>query len=67
MPTYVLLSTLTPEGRRTLHSNPDRLEEVNKEIETFGCTIRASMLCWAPMTLSALLRQTTTRRLRIWL
>jgi uncharacterized protein with GYD domain len=39
MPTYVLLSTLTPEGRRTLHSNPDRLVEVNKEIEAFGCTV----------------------------
>src|SRR6266446_3226351 len=24
MPTYILLSTLTPEGRRTLHSDPDR-------------------------------------------
>jgi uncharacterized protein with GYD domain len=32
MPTYILLSTLTPEGRQTLHKNPDRLEEVNKEI-----------------------------------
>ena len=40
MATYVLLSTVTPEGRRTLHSNPDRLEEVNQEIEAFGCTIR---------------------------
>ena len=48
MPTYVLLSTLTPEGRRTLHSNPDRLEEVNKEIETFGCTIRAQYALLGP-------------------
>ena len=24
MATYILLSTLTPEGRRTLHSDPDR-------------------------------------------
>jgi uncharacterized protein with GYD domain len=39
MPTYVLLSTLTSEGRQTLHKNPDRLEEVNKEIEEFGCKI----------------------------
>jgi uncharacterized protein with GYD domain len=29
MPTYVLLSTLTPEGRQTLHKDPDRLEAVN--------------------------------------
>jgi uncharacterized protein with GYD domain len=39
MPTFVLLSTLTPEGRQTLHKNPDRLEQVNKEIVDFGCKI----------------------------
>src|SRR5246127_5341245 len=41
MPTYILLSTLTPEGRRTLHSDPDRLEQVNKEITDFGCKVSA--------------------------
>src|ERR1700722_3152627 len=39
MPTYILLSTLTPEGRQTLHKDPDRLEEVNKEIAEFGCKV----------------------------
>src|SRR6266403_763313 len=39
MPTYILLSTLTPEGRRTLHSDPDRLDEVNQEITDFGCEV----------------------------
>jgi uncharacterized protein with GYD domain len=39
MPTYVLLSTLTPEGRATLHKNPDRLDQVNQEISGFGCKI----------------------------
>jgi len=39
MPIYILLSTLTPEGNQTLHKNPDRLEEVNKEIAEFGCTV----------------------------
>jgi len=39
MPTYVLLSTLTPEGSQTLHKRPERLEEVNREIEKFGCKI----------------------------
>jgi uncharacterized protein with GYD domain len=39
MPTYVLLSTLTPEGRETLHSNPDRLRAVDKEIEALGCKV----------------------------
>jgi uncharacterized protein with GYD domain len=41
MPVYILLSTLTPEGRQTLHRNPDRLDEVNLEIADFGCKVIA--------------------------
>lgn len=41
MPTYVLLTTLTPEGRETLHKNPDRLTAVNSEIEALGCKLIA--------------------------
>jgi len=41
MPTYILLTTLTPEGRQTLHKNPERLDEVNKEISDFGCKVVA--------------------------
>jgi uncharacterized protein with GYD domain len=41
MATYILLSTLTPEGRRTMHNHPDRLIEVDKEIEQFGCKVLA--------------------------
>jgi len=48
MPTYVLLSTLTPQGRQTLHSNPDRLEEVNKEIENFGCKVLSQYALLGP-------------------
>jgi uncharacterized protein with GYD domain len=39
MPTYILLSNLTPIGRQTLHKSPDRLEAVNKEITDFGCKV----------------------------
>ncbi len=39
MPRYILLSTLTQEGRQTMHKNPDRLAEVNKEMAEFGCTV----------------------------
>jgi uncharacterized protein with GYD domain len=39
MPIYILLSTLTPEGSQTLHTNPERIEEVNSEITEFGCTV----------------------------
>ncbi len=41
MPTYILFSTLTPEGRQTLHANPDRVLGVNKEVEDFGCKVLA--------------------------
>lgn len=41
MPTYILLSTLTPEGRQTLHKDPDRMEKVNNEIAEFGCKVVA--------------------------
>jgi len=39
MPTYILLSTLTAEGRKTVKSNPERVKEVNKEIEAFGAKV----------------------------
>ena len=39
MPTYILLSSLTPEGSQTLHKDPDRLDAVNKEISEFGCKV----------------------------
>jgi uncharacterized protein with GYD domain len=44
MPTYVMLSTLTPEGVQTIKSNPQRIREVNNEVEQLGATVRAQ---WA--------------------
>ena len=41
MPTYVLLSKLTPDGRQTLHEHPDRLEDVNQELQTMNVTVTA--------------------------
>ena len=39
MPTYILVSKLTPEGRRTILEKPERIKEVNKEIEAFGVKV----------------------------
>jgi uncharacterized protein with GYD domain len=36
MATYVLLTNLTDEGRKTIRSRPERIREVNKEIEGMG-------------------------------
>lgn len=39
MAIYVMLTTLTDEGRRTLKSHPERIKEVNKEVEAMGVKI----------------------------
>jgi uncharacterized protein with GYD domain len=44
MPTYLMLSTLTPEGVQTIKNNPQRIREVNKEIEQLGASVKAQ---WA--------------------
>jgi uncharacterized protein with GYD domain len=36
---FVVLSRLTAEGRKTLKSKPERLKEVNKEIEKMGAKV----------------------------
>ena len=41
MPTYIMLSTLTPEGVQTVKNNPQRIREVNKELEQLGATVKA--------------------------
>ncbi len=41
MATYILLSTLTDEGRKTLKERPERLQEVNREIEAMGGRVTA--------------------------
>ena len=44
MPTYVMLSTLTPEGVQTVKNNPSRIREVNHEVEQLGAKVVAQ---WA--------------------
>jgi uncharacterized protein with GYD domain len=44
MPTYIMLSTLTPEGVQTVKNNPARIKEVNKELEQIGAKVVAQ---WA--------------------
>ena len=48
MAVYVMLSTLTDEGRKTLKSNPKRLQEVNKEVESMGVKILAQYALLGP-------------------
>ena len=46
MPTYIMLSTLTPEGIQTVRNNPQRIREVNKEVEQLGAEVKAQ---WATL------------------
>lgn len=46
MPTYVMLSTLSPDGVQTIKNNPNRIREVNREIEQLGATVKAQ---WATL------------------
>ena len=39
MPIYILLSTLTQQGVQTLKSNPERLRQVNSDLEELGCKV----------------------------
>ena len=39
MATYIMLSTLTDEGRKTLKERPERLQAVNKEVESMGARV----------------------------
>jgi len=39
MATFILLSTLTDEGARTIKKNPERIKEVNQELEKMGVRV----------------------------
>jgi uncharacterized protein with GYD domain len=48
MPIYVMLTTLTDEGRKTIKSNPARIKEVNQEVEAMGVKIVAQYALLGP-------------------
>ena len=48
MATYILLSTLTDDGRKTVKQRPERIKEVNREIEAFGAKVVAQYAVLGP-------------------
>ncbi|MGB6895473.1 MAG: GYD domain-containing protein [Dehalococcoidia bacterium] len=48
MATYILISTLTDEGRRTVKDRPERIQEVNREIEAMGAKVIAQYVVLGP-------------------
>ncbi|MEA2642295.1 MAG: hypothetical protein QOF51_3689 [Chloroflexota bacterium] len=41
MATFILLSTLTDEGAKTITTNPERIKQVNSEVERLGVKVQA--------------------------
>ena len=48
MATYIMLTTLTDEGRKTIKGNPQRIKEVNREVEAMGVKIIAQYAVLGP-------------------
>jgi uncharacterized protein with GYD domain len=48
MALYLMISTLTDEGRKTLKKHPERIEEVNREIEEMGARVLAQYAVLGP-------------------
>jgi len=39
MPKYLMLTTLTAKGVQTFQANPDRIKEVNRDVEELGANV----------------------------
>jgi len=48
MSKYIMLSTLTDEGRKTVKMRPERIKEVNKELEKMGVQVLAQYAVLGP-------------------
>ena len=48
MPYYILLSNLTDEGWKTVKERPERIREVNKELEGFGAKVISQYAALGP-------------------
>jgi uncharacterized protein with GYD domain len=46
VPTYIMLTTLTPDGVNTIKNHPSRIREVNHEVEQLGAKVIAQ---WATL------------------
>lgn len=48
MATYILLSKLTDKGAETIKEKPERIREVNKEIESLGAKVHQQYAVLGP-------------------
>lgn len=45
---YIILTSLTDEGRKTIKDNPERILEVNKELEAMGVKVKQQFAVLGP-------------------
>lgn len=55
MATYLMLSTLGPNGMATLRERPDRLRQVNAEVEAMGARVVAQWALLGPYDFATVL------------
>lgn len=48
MAKFVMLTNLTDEGRKTITEKPERIKEVNKEVEAMGAKVLAQYAVLGP-------------------
>lgn len=48
MAIYVMLTTLTDEGRKTVKEKPERIKDVNREVEALGVKILSQYFVLGP-------------------
>ena len=48
MPTFLMLSTLSEQGLQTLRTNPERVREVNRDVEEMGAQVRHQWFALGP-------------------
>lgn len=48
MAIYVMLTTLTDDGRKTVKEKPERIKDVNREVEALGVKILAQYFVLGP-------------------
>ena len=48
MAIYVMLTTLTDEGRKTVKEKPERIKDVNREVEALGVKILSQYVVLGP-------------------
>jgi uncharacterized protein with GYD domain len=48
VPTYIMLTSLTAEGSKTMTTHPDRVKAVNEELRDYGCRVVAQYATLGP-------------------